>query len=111
MFWSKAPKKEDTVAINVEKLPGPKDIVDLAGSHMVVSMKKDPDWVWKLKSVSRPVAKKQFYCRVFDDGQAKQAGVTVKDWTSLDAHPELILWEGYCDRETMATRDEKYVKQ
>jgi hypothetical protein len=59
------------------------------GSHMVVNEKKNPDWVWKLKGVVRPTEKKTaFYCRVFDEAQAATAGVKVKDWSSLDEHPE-----------------------
>jgi hypothetical protein len=59
---------------------------------MVVQEKKDPDWVWKLKGVVRPAGKnKIFYCRVFNESQVAQSGVKVKDWTSLDERPELIL--------------------
>jgi hypothetical protein len=94
----------------VEELPGPQGIPDMVGSYMVTEMKKDPDWVWKLKGVIRPVGKKTFYCRVFDEDKAKGAGVKVKDWTWLDECPELILWEGYCDKETRALRTENFVE-
>jgi hypothetical protein len=78
---------------------------------MGVEEKKDPSWVWKLKGVVRPAGKKKaFYCRVFDEAQVAQAGVKVKDWTSLDDHPDLILWEGYFDKETDTARHEKFVK-
>ena len=74
-------------------------------------MKKDPNWVWKLKAVVRPAEKKKvFYCRVFDEGRTEAAGVRVKDWTSLDEHPELILWEGYFDKGTREAHPEKFVK-
>ena len=102
MFWK---RKEGE-----EKLPSPKGIPELAGRYLVVEEKKDPDWVWKLKGVVRPAGKKKaFYCRVFDDAQVAQAGVKVKDWTSLDGHPDLILWEGYFDKETNTARREKFV--
>ena len=107
MFWKRKDTKEEE-----EKLPGPKTIPDLAGKDMVVEQKKDPDWVWQLKGVVRPTGKKKaFYCRVFSQAQVSQAGVNVKDWTSLDDHPELILWEGYFDKETNTVRAEKFVKQ
>ena len=78
---------------------------------MVLEMKKDPDWVWQLKGVTLPADKKNtFYCRVFDPTQAGTANVKVENWISLDEHPELILWEGYCDDETYTYRSEKYVK-
>ena len=105
MFWKRKEIKEGEV-----KLPGPKGIPDMAGRHMVVEEKKDPNWVWKLKGVVYPAGKKKaFYCRVFDEAQVAQADVKVKDWTSLDEHPDLILWEGYCDKETNTARREKFV--
>ncbi|MBI2853552.1 MAG: hypothetical protein HYX87_01350 [Chloroflexi bacterium] len=98
MFWKKSS----------DGLPGPKDIPELVGRHMVVEENKDPDWVWKLKGVVRPADKKKaFYCRVFDDSRAATSGVKIRDWTSLDEHPELILWEGYFDKEANVVRREK----
>jgi hypothetical protein len=58
---------------------------------MIVEGEKNPDWVWKRKGVVRPAGKKKaFYCRVFDEAQTVQAGVKVKDWSSLDEHLDLI---------------------
>ncbi len=92
-----------------EKLPGPKEIPEDVGRYMVVEMKQDPDWVWNLQGVVRPVnGEKAFYCRVFAQSQVIQAGIKVKDWTSLDARPSLILWEGYFDKETHTVRPEVY---
>ncbi len=105
MFWK---RKDD---FGKTKVSGPKDIPELAGRCMVVEGKKDPDWVWRLKGVVYPAGKKKtFYCRVFDEAQATKAGVKVKDWNSLDGHPDLILWEGYFDKETNVARCEKFVK-
>ena len=106
MFWKRKETKEGEV-----KLPGPKDIPRLVASNMVVEGKKNPDWVWKLKAVVRPTEKKKaFYCRVFSEAQAAQAGVKVKDWNTLDDHSTLILWEGYIDNETNTVRREKFAK-
>lgn len=33
--------------------------------------------------------------RIFDPAVAKEKGVTVQDYASLNDHPELILYEGY----------------
>jgi hypothetical protein len=78
---------------------------------MVVEEKQDPDVVWNLKGVLRPTEKKKaFYCRVFSEAQAAQAGVKVKNWHSLDDHSALILWEGYFDAETNTARREKFVE-
>ena len=106
MFWKRKEIQEGEI-----KLPGPKGIPELAGRYMVVEEKKDPNWVWSLKGVVLPTKKKKaFYCRVFDENQAAKAGVRVNDWSSLDDHPELILWEGYFDKETNTACREKFVK-
>jgi hypothetical protein len=106
MFWKRAKTKEGEL-----QLPGPKGIPQVVGGHMVVEEKKDPDWVWNLKGVIRPTEKKKaFYSRVFSETQAAQAGVKVKDWSSLDDHSALILWEGYFDTETNTVRREKFAK-
>lgn len=106
MFWNRKQAREGE-----ERLPGPKGIPTPVGSYMAVQMKKDPDWVWQLKGVIRPAGeKKTFYCRVFHEVQAAQAGVKVKDWTSFDGHPALILWEGYFDEKTYLVRNEKFAK-
>ena len=106
LFWKRKATKEEEI-----KLPGPKNIPDLAARYMVVKMNKDSDWVWKLKGVIQPTGKKTaFYCRVFDETRTREANVNVENWTSLDEHPELILWEGYIDKETNDARLEKFVK-
>jgi len=95
---------------NGERLPRPNGIPQPVGSYLVVTEKKDPDWVWNLKGVVRPTNKKKaFYCRVFNDASAAQAGVKVRDWNSLDEHLDLIIWEGYFDKETHTVRPEKFV--
>ncbi len=105
MFW-----KKKTDADGKPKLPGPTGIPELAGRHMVVEMHKDPDYVWKLRAVNRPVGKKDFYCRVFDDADLNKAKLQVKDWTSLDGHPELIVWEGYYDKNASTAKPGKFVE-
>lgn len=102
-FW-----KREKVKPGEEKLAGPKDIPELLGRYMAVEMKQDPNRVWSLKGVVRQVGNKEFYGRVFDKAQAAKAGVQVKNWASLDDHPELILLEGYFNKETNTARAEKY---
>jgi hypothetical protein len=106
MFWDRKQREGKEVT-----LPGPKAIPDTVGRHMVVQEKADPDWVWQLRGVVRPAGgKKTFYCRVFNEAQVAQAGVKVKDWTSLNDHPALILREGYFNEKTNEVRNEKFVK-
>lgn len=33
--------------------------------------------------------------RIFDPATAEEKGVAIKDYQSLDSHPDLILYEGY----------------
>ncbi len=98
MFWK---KKAATSEPKVEKLQGPKDIPDIVGGHLVVDFKQNPDWVWKLKSVKRrrQESKDAFDIRVFDEVEAAASKVKVQDYTTLDEHPELILFEGWFDTE------------
>ena len=106
MFWNRKKGEEGGI-----QLPGPKDLPQAVGAHLVVQEKQDPNWVWNLKGVVRPTEKKNaFYWRVFSQAEAAKAGVKVKDWSSLDNHPALILWEGYFEKETNTARREKFAK-
>lgn len=112
MFWKKQPAAEEQKG--AEKLRGPGDIPELAGRFLIVEEKKDPDWIWKLKGVVRLKEKGKdvdsWYVRVFDEGQAAQKGVRVKDWTTFDEHPDLILYEGWFDKKTMKAQLEERKK-
>lgn len=96
-------KVEATLKTKAEKLPGPREIPQAVGSYLVVTKKRNPDWVWQLKAVVRqnPRGKDVFDVRVFDDIQVAQKRVRVKDWTTFDEHPELVLYEGWYDRKSM----------
>jgi len=102
-FWQK--KSEGGVSSNPGevKLPGPKSMPEVVGRYLVVRLGKEPDWVWNLKSVSRPhpEEKNVFDVRIFDESQAGSKSVTVKNYHSLEEHPELILFEGWYDKKTM----------
>jgi hypothetical protein len=64
---------------------------------MVVGMQLDPDEVWALKYISRPSESQPGVqdFRIFSPQGAVQAGLVVKDWHSLDDHPDLILYAGH----------------
>ncbi len=108
-FWEKGPKTEGLLKAEVHKLPKPKDIPEAVGRHLVVELRKNPDWVWRLKSVVRPrgEGKDCWDVRVFDEVKATQGNVAVKDYTSLDEHPELILFEGWFDKKSMEVQVEE----
>jgi len=114
MSWNFWKKKSETVELSKakeEKLPKPKDIPEPVGRYLVVNLGKNPDWVWQLKGVVRRQTEKHRYdVRVFDEIQARAKKVSVKDYTSLDEYPELILFEGWYDkRSNMAEMQETIV--
>ena len=109
MFWKKKPATGEPSKPKAEKLPGPKGIPDLVGRHLVTELKQNPDWVWKLKGVvrPRPESKDAFDVRVFDEAQVAAKKVKVKDYNSLNEHPDLILYQGWFDKKTMKVQIEE----
>ena len=103
MFWKKKPATGEPSKPKAEKLSGPEGIPTPVGSHLVVSLKQDPNWVWALKCVKRPKAeggKDVFDFRVFSSAKVAAREVNVKDYTSLDEHPDLILYQGWFDKKS-----------
>jgi hypothetical protein len=100
-FWKKD-DPEVAVAVDGAKLAKPKDIPEPVGRKMVVGMKMDPDLVWSLKYVSRPSGGRRSTSefRIFNPETARSRGVAVKNWTSLDALPDLILYSGNYEKST-----------
>jgi hypothetical protein len=100
-FWKKRPETVELSNEKEEKLSKPQDIPEAVGRSLVVDLGKDPDWVWRLRSVVRRQAEKYRYdVRVFDEMQAGARGVRVRDYTTLDEHPDLILFEGWYDKKS-----------
>lgn len=102
-FWERKIGAGEPSGAKVKKLPRPKNIPEQVGRHLVVKLGKNPDWVWNLKGVVRPRAegKSCYDVRIFDMAEAAQKSVTVRDYTSLDEHPELVLYEGWFDKKTL----------
>jgi hypothetical protein len=99
MFWNKNTKGTP------EKGIPPKSIPEPVGRYLVVNLGQNPDWVWNLKAVLQSNADKDsFEVRVFDPSQAASQKVQVKDYHSLDDHPEIILYEGNFNKKTFAVK-------
>lgn len=94
-----------------EKLPGPRDIPEPVARYLIVNQKKSPDWVWRLKAVvrKRPSGKNAFDVLVFDDAEAIAQKVKVRDYTSLDNQPDLILYKGWFDKDSKQVELEEKV--
>ena len=99
-FWHKQPEQSADTAPQVQKLPKPKEIPYELGRHLVVDGGYDPDWVWNLKSLllPHPDSKIRFDFRLFSPSQAMDRNISVRDYRSLDAHTDLILFDGWYDK-------------
>ncbi len=87
-------------AAKAEKLPGPRPIPELVGKYLINEMHKDSDWVWRLMAVTRSRAgEKAQDIRVFAGHEAAAKNIKIKDYTSLDKSPELLLYEGWFDKD------------
>ena len=100
-FWRRAPSNSGGSETGGIKLPRPKELPSQIGMYLVVHEKLDPDWVWTLKCVlrPRPESKRYFDFRVFDPVSAHAASIQIVNYTSLDAHPELVLFKGRYDKD------------
>jgi len=101
MFWNKRVKKAGPKTLEKPKLKRPMDLPQQVGRHLVVKLQKDPDWVWNLKAVVKPVGGDNTMARrfrVYDPMQPAKQGIKILDYDSLDACPDLILYEGDYDK-------------
>ncbi|MFP4316151.1 MAG: hypothetical protein ACLFQR_07985 [Desulfovibrionales bacterium] len=101
MGWKFWQKKED-IKGSKAALPKPKDIPDEIGRYLVIQKQMDPDFVWALKGVMKAQTEnvKIWDYRLFCPTAAQEAGVSVVNYHSLDAHPELVLFYGQFDKST-----------
>ncbi len=99
MFWKKQTATKEPPKPKAHKLPGPREIPHSVGKLLIAKYKMDPNLVPILKAVIResPKAERSFDCRIFDNSEAEAIKVEIKDYTSLDEHPDLILYEGWYD--------------
>jgi hypothetical protein len=105
MFGRKKSAKEEG------KLSGPKAIPGPVLNYLVAERKMDPDLVKLLKSVERKgTTEAAFNIRVFDDSEAIARHVQVKDYTSLDECPDLIIYEGWYDERAKQVKLEEKKK-
>jgi hypothetical protein len=91
MFWSKKSDKDG------DKMPGPKEIPDAVQNYLVTEKKLAPNLVKLLRAVVLRAANQGtgLNIRVFDNSEALARKIQVKDYTSLDETPDLIIYEGF----------------
>jgi hypothetical protein len=96
MFWNKKPVNGEP---KKEKLPGPQAIPDPVQKCLVTEWKMDADLANLLKAVvlRNSNGGKAFHIRIFDGAEALAKKIPIHNYTSLDEHPDLILYEGEID--------------
>jgi len=98
---SAGPAAAKAAEVKAVKLPGARPIPDQVGKYLIGQMSKEAGWVWRLMAVTRPKAgsERAQDIRVFAGYEASAKNIKIKDYTSLDKNPELILFEGWFDKE------------
>lgn len=79
---------------------GPKDIPVWIYMHLVTTLKVPPEELTGLSSLQKVgvwEGKPVTFTRIYDPLASEEIW-PVKDFTSLDQHPELILYEGYWEK-------------
>ena len=105
MFWGKKSAKEEG------KLSGPKEIPVPLQNYLVAEKKIDPDLVKLLRAVQRKNTDGTTYdFRIFDHSEAIAKKVEVADYSSLDARPDLIIYEGSSDEGAKQVKLEEKTK-
>jgi hypothetical protein len=112
-FWQKKEEVERAASSRTKKHSRPRDLPQEVGRHLVVEKNLDPDWVWSLKCTLRQQEGKKTAhdIRIFSQETAAQNGVFVKDYTSLDTHPHLVLYEGSYDKQSREVHIESSMKK
>jgi hypothetical protein len=85
--------------VNTEKLSGPRDLSGMVQKYLVADKKMNADLVKLFKIVvrKRPDTETAFDCRVYDPSEALANEVEIKNYTSFDERPNLVLYEGWYD--------------
>ncbi len=90
MFWNKKPKAGDV------KQLGPAVIPDMVQRYLIAEKKVDASLVPLLKSVIQrgADARAAYSIRIYDESDAMARKIDVKNYLSLDQHPDLVLYDG-----------------
>jgi len=86
---------------NLQKLPRPDKLPLGMVRYLTVILGHSPNWVQGLKYVERPRAGVNSICdvRVFDELLTIVNKVEVKNFNSLDDYPDMILFQGWFNKD------------
>jgi hypothetical protein len=95
-FWQRDKSRSSVDGAKVKSKVG--ELSQAIGQQIVVRLGEDPDWVWSLKMAcfNDTEAKHQLRFRIFDPAASK--GVEIKNFDSLNDHPDLVLFSGLHDK-------------
>lgn len=88
MFWK---KPGDTATLKLSR-PGP--IPQIVQKYLIEEKKMDPELPPLLKSIMLNENDGDNKIWIFDESDAVARKITVKDQTTINEHPELIIYEG-----------------
>jgi len=94
MFWKKNAAKTSEGPVKIDRL-----LSEIIGDEWRKIPSITDHWV-AYRAVTRRHKDSDLVCdvRVFDEWSAKDRRVKVTDYESLDAHPDLVIFEGWLDR-------------
>jgi hypothetical protein len=109
MFWGKKSVKQEA---RREKLSGPEAIPGVVQKYLVAERKMAPNLIKFVKAVvgNNPNGETGLNIRIFDESEVLAKKVEVKDYTSLDGHPDLIIYEGQFDEDSKRVKLEEKKK-
>ncbi|MFC1857117.1 hypothetical protein ACFL9U_03710 [Thermodesulfobacteriota bacterium] len=66
----------------------------------ITQLRENPDLIWKLKWVVRhkPNEKNLLDFRIFSPSDTMSKNIDVTDYSCLDGHPDIVLFDGLFDK-------------
>lgn len=112
-FWQKNETAAAPSGDKTQRRGKPRDLPPEVGRHLVVEQGLDPDWIWSLTCVRKPIenSKSAFDIRIFSSENVAQHGVKVRDYASLDNHMDLVIFAGWYEKETRSVQLERLIKE
>ena len=91
MFWNRKSSKGE------EKASGPKEIPVAVQQYLMTEKQMPADLTKLLKALLRKSSTEEatYQIRIFDESEAIARQIQVKDYSSLDEFPDLVLYEGW----------------
>jgi hypothetical protein len=96
MFGKNKKEKKEKAVIDIDRA-----LYTLIGTELNTMTAPSDHWVKYKAAVRRQENNGEvFDFRIFDEWSVKEKMLKVVDYTSLDAHPDLIVMEGWYDRKS-----------